>query len=233
MKKTLMSLFVFLALVSLSTFSFASDLLLDLFLAQYKTSNVIDWKVGDYAKYTLDLGFLGKGEVRKEVTKEENISSIWITTTAKTPMGNQKIEALISKTNGKILKLIVDGKEQPYKEHTLELISKEASEITVPAGTFKAIYIKVKDKTDEADIETWINPKDIPLDGTAKTILKKYFLTTTLELTEFHKKPDLKTSQILDHEFMNLAIRSNDFLIINSGTGSIIPTDFSTGFLHE
>ena len=161
-------------------------MLLNLFLSQ-GVFDVINWKVGDYANYNLNLGFLGKGTVEKAATKEED-AGIWLTTDAKTPMGNQKIEALVSKANGKILKLIVDGQEQKYEEHEFEIISKDASEVTVPAGTFKAIHIKIKDKTDDADIEAWINPRDIVLEGMAKNIVKKSFLTVTLELTSFGHK---------------------------------------------
>lgn len=222
-----------------------ANLFLGLFLSQSKTSNVINWNLGDYSEYVLDLGFFGKGSIQKKATKEDNNNTaIWITTMAKTPLMNQKIETLISRATGKILKLLVDGQEQPYKDHELELISKEPSEITLSIEneqgekekkTFRVIHIKVKDKTDDAAIETWINPKDITLDGTAKTILKKSFLTTTLELTKYGygKKPELAEIQHFNHLFMHQTIGGHDFSTIDSGGSAVVEADFSPSFLNQ
>ena len=165
-----------------------AKLLISLYLNNVRTLSVIDWKIGDYSNYNLDLGMFGKGKVHKEATKEEG-NAIWVTTDAKIPSGNQKIEVLISRDDGKILKLLVNGKEEKYQDHDIEVISRDESSVTVPAGTFKAIHLKIKDKTENMDIESWLNFKDIVLEGMAKSIIKKNaFLTITTELTDFGRK---------------------------------------------
>ena len=194
MRKGIVSILSFVFLLLGSSLYASGSLLIDLFLSQARTLDAIDWKVGDTANYTLQLGFIGKGTVQKTATKEEE-GGIWIETNAKTPLGNEKVETLISRADGKILKLIVNGQEQKYEEHDIELISKDAAEITVPAGTFKTIHVKVRDKTDASDVEAWVNPRDISLGGIAKSIVTKSFLTVTLELTSFSRKETEKASE--------------------------------------
>ena len=194
MKKGIVTVFLSVLFFSITSVQASGSLLVDLFLSQARTLDVIDWKVGDAANYNMQLGFIGKGTVRKVATKEEE-GAIWIETNAKTPLGDEKVETLISRADGKILKLIVNGQEQKYEEHEIELISKDAAEITVPAGTFKTIHVKVKDKTDASDIEAWINPRDIPLGGIVKSSVAKSFLTVTLELTSFSRKETAKAPE--------------------------------------
>ena len=157
--------------------------LTQLVLPQSDIQNVIDWRVGDYANYDLDLGFFN-GKINKTVPKDEG-TAVWMKIIAKTGMGSQTIETLVRKTDGKVLKIIIDGKEQSNAQHDIEIIEKKADTITVPAGTFQTIYIKVKDKTEDAEIESWINPVKIPLDGSAKTTIKKGFVNATMVLTDF------------------------------------------------
>ncbi len=163
-----------------------------------KNLNIPEWKVGDFANYTMKFGFLtdvsgirfGEGTVEKSVTKEEG-RAVWVLTVAKPPFGEpQKIETLHRKPDGKVLKMIVNGKEEKYEEPEVEILEQRAEEITVPKGTFKTIYIKAKDKTQDADIELWANPLDVPIGGVVKSVIKKIF-TITLELTDFGHK-DLK-----------------------------------------
>jgi len=184
MRRGIVSIVVVAVVLSFSLVSSASTLLSDLALHKFATSNIIDWVVGDEASFDLDMGFLGKGSVFKKATKEEG-NAIWIVTDAKTPMGAQKAEALVARDTGEILKLIVDGKEQKVEEPDLEIISKDAQEITVPAGTFKTVHLVVKDNKSGSDMEVWINPRDIPLGGQVKSIIKRGFLTVTMVLKSF------------------------------------------------
>jgi hypothetical protein len=184
MKKGILGVLSFVVVLIFSTYLQAASLIYELALPQGSILNLIDWSVGDKATYDIDLGFLGKGSVVKEATEEEG-NALWIVTDAKTPMGAQKAEALISREDGTILKLIVDGKEQEVPESNFEIISKEAAEVTVPAGTFKTIHVKLKDKSDDSEMEAWVNPKDIPLGGIVKNVTAKGFLTVTLLLKSF------------------------------------------------
>lgn len=201
MKKAIVGLFslVFGVLVSTPS-AHSKNLFVDLFLPL--SLNVIDWRVGDYAHYDLDLGFLGKGTLKKLVESDTK-EALWVTIDIKTPMGEQNVKALIRKSDGKTLKLIVDGKEQEVQEPNIEIIEQRPEKITVPAGTFRAIYLKVKDKTQNVLIEAWINPLEITVGGVAKSIVKKDFLTMTTELTKFGKKEILESSYNVDHFLMD------------------------------
>src|SRR4051812_26150274 len=81
------------------------------------TSNVgaldlINWKVGDSAQYSVTVGSFGKlGTMSKEVTKDEG-AALWVTQNLDLMIQKQKVEILISKADGKVLKTIVNGKEQ-------------------------------------------------------------------------------------------------------------------------
>ncbi len=165
-----------------------------LLIPQSNFRDVINWKVGDYAVYNLSMGFLGSGSVRKSVAKDEG-TSLWLKVEAKIPMGAQNIDIQIRKADGKILKIIIDGKEQPNNEHKIEIVEKRPEEVKVPAWNqpFKTIFIKIKDETENAEIDNWINTNTLPIeiqpktpiDGSVKSIINKGFLTMTLELTEY------------------------------------------------
>ena len=61
--------------------------------------------------------------------------------------------------------------------------------VTVPAGTFKTIYLKMKDNANKGAIsEVWVNPRDIPLSGMAKTISESPLGKVTIELNSFERK---------------------------------------------
>ena len=60
--------------------------------------------------------------------------------------------------------------------------------VTVPAGTFDTIYIKIKDKANNDQIsEQWVNPRDIPLSGMVKSLADSQLGKVTIELTSFKK----------------------------------------------
>ncbi len=192
MKKIRVSLFVFGLVFLYAGLSQAQ--ISQILIPQSNFRDVINWKVGDYAVYNLSMGFFGSGSVRKSVAKDEG-TSLWLKVEAKTPMGAQNVDVQIRKADGKILKIIVDGKEQPNTEHKIEIVEKRPEEVKVPAWNqpFKTIFVKIKDETDNAEIDNWINtntlPIDIqpktPIDGTVKSIINKGVLTMTLELTEY------------------------------------------------
>ena len=142
----------------------------------------IDWKVGDWTEYRLSMSFL-KGKLIKKCTQNEGIS-VWLETKMELPIGNQLILAQIRKSDGKILKLIVNGREQEIKQPKYTIISQEAETVTVPAGTFQTIHLLLRDE-ENRDTNVWINPRDIALEGMVKTVTEQQFGTVTLELTRF------------------------------------------------
>ena len=159
-------------------------LLIDVFIPLGENLNVIDWRVGDHADYQLDMGFFGQGSVKKRATSEEK-DAIWLRADVQTPMGNQTIDTLFRRSDGKVLKMLVDGKEHTFEEPDIEIIDQREESVTVPAGTFRAIYVKVRDRKQQSDTEAWVNPMAIPLGGIAKSTTKKSMLTITMELTAF------------------------------------------------
>ena len=156
-------------------------------------SDMIDWKVGEWQSYNMESPF-GNGEARKEVTGEEG-EGVWMTTTMAIMGQNIDQKVLIRRTDGKILKIIVNGEEQPApnpEDTEIEILEQREESITVPAGTFDCLYIKVKmiDKAQgqESVTELWMAPKDVNMDGNVKMIAETGFMTITLALKSFGVK---------------------------------------------
>jgi hypothetical protein len=160
---------------------------LDLALSQVSATNLINWKVGDTMSYEIKLGGMALGSNVKSVTKDEG-TAIWMKQEMKLMSQNEVIESLINKADGQLLKLIRNGKEQSIPDNTLEVISQDATEIRVKAGTFKVIHIVAKTK-DVERIEVWANPRDSAIDGTIKQLVKSPMGMIGFELTSFKRIP--------------------------------------------
>ncbi len=152
------------------------------------TTQGVDWKIGDQTVYSLKMLF-GQGSMDKEVTKDEG-TAFWLTSNVDLMGQKQKIEALIRKADGKTLKLLVNGEEQEIPEPDLEIIEQKEAHIKVPKfpNGIECIYLKIKDRKKGDEIEIWINPMEIPIDGMIKTIAKQGFMPVTLDLKDFKKK---------------------------------------------
>lgn len=144
----------------------------------------LNWKVGDTNNYSIDMGFI-KGDLTMKV-REEVADGFWLNQDVNLMGQMQKAEALMDKNTGEMKKLIVNGKEQEVKKPNLEVIEMKEDTVTVPAGTFKAIYIKAKNKDDNTVVQQWVNPKEIPVSGMAKSIAPTQMgMDMTIELTSF------------------------------------------------
>jgi hypothetical protein len=84
--------------------------------------------------------------------------------------------------------MIRNGQEQSIPDNDIEIISQDATEIKVKAGTFKAIHIVAKSKEIER-IEMWANPRDTAIDGTIKQMVKSQMGMISFELTAFKRIP--------------------------------------------
>ncbi len=149
-------------------------------------SGMSDWKVGDRANYNMTIVQFGmKGTMAKYVAKDEG-ASLWVNSDVSIMGQAQKAQMQISKADGKVLKLIVNGKEQtPPSNDGMEIISQEASKITVPAGTFDCVHIVAK-SSDAPKIEAWINPRDTVMEGTLKQVVTtQQYGDMALELLNF------------------------------------------------
>jgi hypothetical protein len=101
---------------------------------------------------------------------------------------NEVIEIQLNKADGRILKMLRNGQEQAIPNEKIEVISQDFTDVTVPAGTFKAIHIVAKTEK-VSKIEVWSNPRDTVMDGTLKQIVATGFMDLTTSLTRFNRTP--------------------------------------------
>ncbi|MGK5088083.1 hypothetical protein WDW86_11045 [Bdellovibrionota bacterium FG-2] len=186
--------FAVLGLALVSVQGFASSLndvaWNDFFMTSLTASiqDVINWKVGDTSSFDVAAGSFGKmGTMVKSVTKDEG-TALWLHQDMNLSVQKQVADVLINKADGKILKMIVDGKEQAIPDDKIEVISQDYTEITVPAGTFKAVHVVAKSKQ-ISKLEVWANPRDTVMEGTLKQIANTGLFDLVLELTSFKKMP--------------------------------------------
>lgn len=147
----------------------------------------LDWRAGQENNYKLNMGGFLNGTMKMYV-REVIADGIWMVQDIDLQIQKQKVEVLIDPSNGQIKKMIVNGKEQAPPKADYELIDQKEDKITVPAGTFEVIYLKIKDKANNGQIsEQWVNPRDIPLSGMAQTKADSQMGKVTVQLTSFKK----------------------------------------------
>jgi hypothetical protein len=147
-----------------------------------------NWKVGDENNYKLNMGGFLNGTMKMFV-REIGADGIWLVQDVDLMIQKQKIEVLLDSSTGEIKKMLVNGQEQEVPRTDYEIIDQKEATITVPAGTFQSIYIKVKDNANNGDIsEQWVNPRDIPISGMLKSLADSQLGKVTIELTSFIKK---------------------------------------------
>lgn len=149
------------------------------------TNNVINWKVGEFQELDLSAMFGSLGSMKKYVASEEG-NALWMNQETSGMIGAHKIEALLDRATGKVLRMKQDGQEQKVPDSKMEIIDQEATNITVPAGTFEVIHITAK--ADGKKVEVWMNPRDITMDGTAQMVAETQLFPITMKLTKFGGK---------------------------------------------
>ena len=162
----------------------------DAFQSELAAMNMINWKVGEFHKNNvkLSLPFPGTGHkyVREDVPAR---NALWYINEMSILGQNQKTEALMSRENGETLELIVNGEKQDLSqdETEMEIIEQYETEVTVEAGTFECFYIKAKITQGDTvqELEAWINPIDINLDGMLKVVVQSQMGPVEMTLTEF------------------------------------------------
>jgi hypothetical protein len=157
-------------------------------LIQDVAAQGLAWKVGDENNYKLNMGGFLNGSMKMFV-REINVEAAeaWLQQDVDLMFQKQKIEALIDTNTGKTKKILVDGKEQATPEPNFEIVEQKEAQVTVPAGTFKTMYIKIKDLNNNQITEQWINPREIPINGMAKSLADSQLGKVTIELTSFKK----------------------------------------------
>lgn len=170
-----------------------SDLIVDL-TAKTVEQNLFDaetlglnLKVGDEANYNLDMGIL-KGTMKTSVLSIDS-EGAWIQQLVELGFaGKQDIRILMDPNTGEVKKVLVNGQEQQKPEPgNYELIENKEDTITVPAGTFVCLYIKAKDRSNNQELQQWVNLKEIPVLGMVKSIVPAQFGPVTIELTSFKR----------------------------------------------
>ena len=149
----------------------------------------INWTVGDACHYDLSIASFVKGKL-DIIVREKSADGYWLDQNADLGfMGKQAASMLIDANTGAVKKILVDGKEQPLPDQNdMEVIEVKESSVTVPAGTFEAVYFKVHDKKQNQDSEQWVNPKLIPISGALKAIGQTQMGPVITELVSFEKK---------------------------------------------
>ncbi|MNL16500.1 hypothetical protein D3C87_1375500 [compost metagenome] len=146
----------------------------------------LDWKVGDQNTYSIDMGFI-KGSMVMSV-RSIGAEGIWMVQDMDLGFaGKQNVESLLDPNTGEVKKMLVNGKEQEVPKQDIEVIEITEDKITVPAGSFDCIHARLKDKTNNNEINMWINPQAVPLSGMLKTIQPSQFGNVTILLKSFKK----------------------------------------------
>lgn len=151
-------------------------------------AQALPWQVGDENNYKIKMGFLSG--TMKMFVREINAdrSEAWLVQDVNLMIQKQKIEVLIDMNTGETKKMLVDGKEQQIPAANYEIIDQKEAQVTVPAGTFKTMYVKIQDNGNNGQItEQWVNGRDIPVNGMAKSMSDSQLGKVTIELTSFKK----------------------------------------------
>jgi len=146
----------------------------------------LDWKVGDTASYTVDMGFI-KGSMVMSVASI-GADGIWMNQDMDLGFaGKQQAQTLIDPNTGEIKKMLVNGKEQAVPKQDIEVIDMKEDKVTVPAGTFDCIHARLRDKEKNEEINAWLNPSIVPLSGMLKQVAPSQFGNVTVALKSFKK----------------------------------------------
>ncbi|MEQ1722236.1 MAG: hypothetical protein ABL930_03610 [Pseudobdellovibrio sp.] len=147
----------------------------------------LNWTVGQENNYKLNMGGFINGTMKMYV-REIIADGIWLVQDIDLSVQKQKVEVLIDPANGQIKKMLVNGKEQEPPKTDMEIVDQKEDRITVPAGTFDVIYLKIKDNANKGQTsEQWVNPRDIPLSGMAQSKADSQLGKVTIQLTSFKK----------------------------------------------
>lgn len=144
----------------------------------------LKWKVGDKANYNISVGTFIKG-TSESFVRDVLTDEIWVQQDMDLGMaGKQKVEILFDRATGQVKKILANGQEQTLPDaSSVEMVESKEDRVTVPAGTFDAIYFKIRNKSDGKIQEAWINPQEVPINGSVKVLGETPMGKMTQELT--------------------------------------------------
>jgi len=148
----------------------------------------LKWKINDSADYSFKMGMIS-GKIHSFV-REEVAEGLWVQQDMDMGfLGKQKIEILFDKATGQVLEIRANGQKQdPPSAEDFELVEMKEAQITVPAGSFRCVYMNVLNKKDNTHSEAWMNPQEIPMSGMIKQVSPGQFGQVVVELTGFNKQ---------------------------------------------
>lgn len=150
------------------------------------THRIPGWKVGDTANYNMDMGFI-QGTMTMTIASigEEGI---WLNQDMDLGFaGKQKVETLLDAQTGEVKKILINGKEEEVPVQDIEILEDKMDTVTVPAGTYECLYLKIRDKQNDSESEVWSSLQEVPISGMVKSIQPSPLGSVTVELTSFTK----------------------------------------------
>ncbi len=150
--------------------------------------NIIDWKPGDTLSYNVYVEGQGLVGTSEKTCSSDAGKSVWLRQTTKIGDLSSTTESLISKYDGALQKIIVNGVEQPLSDYDFTITLWERVRKTFPLGTFWTFHVgghspKIK------YAELWIEGGHTALDGQLRQIVTANDMTITLDLVSFIKVP--------------------------------------------
>ncbi|MBS1985714.1 MAG: hypothetical protein JST16_16260 [Bdellovibrionales bacterium] len=157
-------------------------------------ANRINWQTGEYHNLTVSLEGMGDiGTMHTEVMEDVPAENAFWYQQVMSLMGqDQTTRSLISRADGHEIRRIVNGKEETIStdDNKIDVLEESETSLTVPAGTFDCLYIKAKitTKDQSQEVEMWVNPRDVNLDGMLKMTMQTQFGPMSITLNEFGPK---------------------------------------------
>lgn len=147
----------------------------------------LNWAVGDTASYSLDLSII-KGSMVYTVKALNGSEAILGQDVDLGVAGKQSCDTTLDLNTGAVKKMVCNGQEQQTgNADEAEVVETKEDSVTVPAGTFTCIYMKLQNKKDQKITDMWANPKLVPVMGLVKAILPTPMGAATLQLTSYKK----------------------------------------------
>ena len=144
------------------------------------------FKAGDTASYSLNIASFIQGTMVMTVKSVSPSALVIDQNMDLGTFGKQDCVETVNPATGALTSLVCNGQAQTPNQGT-QTVEKESHEtITVAAGTFKCIYAKLKNSSDNSESEVWINQTQVPVGGLVKTLQNTQVGQADIELTSFH-----------------------------------------------
>jgi hypothetical protein len=147
----------------------------------------IAFKVGDEADYKLNMASFIQGTMKMTVKQSDSTALVIDQDMDLGQFGKQSCEETLNPSTGALKKLVCNGQDQSTADQGGQQVEQEKQDtITVPAGTFKCLYAKVKNTKDNSESELWLAPNQVPVGGMVKTLAPSQLGQVDVQLSSFH-----------------------------------------------